>query len=156
MTNDTWNPWKLTTMGLLLTIFVALVTGLVVANWTGSKESDEKTAARAPAPAQTKSAPRVVASAPPSAVRAPAAPAPAAPATTTPTPTAIDACNQQAASVAGPLEKTKEVVKDGVIGAIGGAAVGAAGGAIAGGGKGAGTGAAIGGLVGAGAGTLYA
>ena len=33
MTSDSWNAWKLTTMGLVLSIVVAFVTGLVVANW---------------------------------------------------------------------------------------------------------------------------
>ncbi len=37
MTNSGWNPWKATTIGLLISIGVALVTGLVVANWTGPR-----------------------------------------------------------------------------------------------------------------------
>jgi hypothetical protein len=149
---NSWNPWKLTAIGLALCIIVGLVTGLVVANWGDSTQ--QTTAARTPGPppARIKAAPRPVQSA-----AAPAAPAPpvAAPAPASPPQAAVDACNQHASSVAGPHDKTTEVVKDGVIGAIAGAAVGAAGGAIAGGGKGAGTGAAIGGVVGAGGGTLY-
>jgi hypothetical protein len=159
MTNSNWNPWKLTTMGLLLSIVVALVTGLVVANWTGSPpEGDQRTAIRSQepaAPARSKSAPRAIASAPAAPAQAPVVSAPAAPAPKVPTQSAIEACNQYAAADAGSHDKTMEVVKDGLIGAVGGAAIGAAGGAIAGGGKGAGTGAAIGGLVGAGGGTLY-
>jgi hypothetical protein len=149
---NSWNPWKFTAIGLVLCIAVGLVTGLVVANWS---DSPQLTAARAqgPSPARIKAAPRPAASA--TAPAAPAPPAVAAPAPAVPAQAAVDACNQHASSVAGPHDKTTEVIKDGVIGAIAGAAVGAAGGAIAGGGKGAGTGAAIGGVVGAGGGTLY-
>jgi hypothetical protein len=126
------NPWKLTAIGMAVMMVTALVTGLVVANWTGADRA-----------AQTQ---RMQ----PQATPARVASAPAAP-----TRTAIDACNKYAASEAGSTDKTMEVVKDGAIGAVVGAAVGAAGGAIAGGGQGAGKGAAIGGVVGAGGGTLY-
>lgn len=126
-----FNPWKLTAIAMALVMATALITGLVVANWSGGVP--EPRAGAAPAPA----APKPVAQA------------------AVPTPDAIAACNRQAASQAGPRDKTLEVVKDAAIGAAVGAAVGAAGGAIAGGGKGAGKGAAIGGLVGAGGGTLY-
>jgi hypothetical protein len=147
-----WNPWKVTSIGLLISVGVALLSGLVVANWTGSRtdsgepspQGQKVVSAPAPtAPAQRPAAAR------PAAPRFVAAPPPV------PSQAAVDACNQQAAKQAGPHDKTMEVVKDGVIGAVAGAAVGAAGGAIAGGGKGAGKGAAIGGLVGAGGGTLY-
>jgi hypothetical protein len=67
----------------------------------------------------------------------------------------IDACNQYAAAQVGQHDKTTEVLKDALVGAVVGAGVGAAGGAIADGGKGAGKGAAIDGVVGAGGGTLY-
>jgi hypothetical protein len=139
------NPWKLTSIGMAVVIVTALVTGLVVANRTGSdRASQEQNTAVQDQKAQTpeqktpQKAPTRVASAP-----------------GVPTQSAIDACNKYAASEAGSKDKTMEVVKDGAIGAVVGAAVGAAGGAIAGGGKGAGKGAAIGGIVGAGGGTLY-
>jgi hypothetical protein len=139
------NPWKLTSIGMAVVIVTALVTGLVVANRTGSdRASQEQNTAAQDQKAQTpeqktpQKAPTRVASAP-----------------GVPTQSAIDACNKYAASEAGSKDKTMEVVKDGAIGAVVGAAVGAAGGAIAGGGKGAGKGAAIGGIVGAGGGTLY-
>jgi uncharacterized membrane protein len=89
---------------------------------------------------------------------APAAPAAARepqPVAGVPTQAAVEACNRQAAEQVGQRNKTGEVVKDALIGAVAGAAIGAAGGAIADGGKGAGKGAAIGGVVGAGAGSLY-
>lgn len=136
MTDGSWgNPWKLTTIGLALVIVTALVTGLVVAQWSGT-QADRQGA---------------VVSTPPSPVAA--APAPQR-ASTTPPRASIDACHQSAAQ-ASQRDKTMEVVKDGAIGAVGGAAVGAAGGAIAGGGSGAGKGAAIGGILGAGVGSLY-
>jgi hypothetical protein len=136
------NFWKLTAIGMALVMCTALVTGLVVANWTGP-ELERGATAEAPA--------RAVAARTPNA--APTRAASAAPAV--PGQTAIDACNRQAAQQAGPHDKTMEVVKDAAIGAVVGAAVGAAGGAIADGGKGAGKGAGIGGVVGAGGGTLY-
>lgn len=142
MTEPNWNnPWKLTAIGMALVMVTALVTGLVVANWSG-QESAAKKEADAAAPRSVarlaRPAPRGVASAP-----------------IVPTQSAVDACNQYAAAQVGPRDKTLEVVKDVAIGAAVGAAVGAAGGAIAGGGKGAGKGAAIGGIAGAGGGTLY-
>lgn len=148
MLNDSWtNPWKLTTIGLGLIVATAAATSLVVANRTG-KDSDKQAAEVSAG----RAASRVASS--PAAPAAPAAPvAPAAPAV--PTRTAIEACNQYAATQAGQRDKTVDTVKDAGIGALAGAALGAAGGAIVGGGRGAGKGAAIGGLVGAGGGTLY-
>lgn len=142
MTQNGWNPWKITAIGMAVVVVTALVTGLVVANWTGT----ERDRAAADKPAVT--------------AEPPAKPARAATAvSTTPSKSAIEACNRYAAAEAGDKRDTQdkavEIVKDGAIGAAVGAAVGAAGGAIADGGKGAGKGAAIGGLVGAGAGTLY-
>ncbi len=152
MTSSGWNPWKATTIGLLISIGVALVTGLVVANWTGPRPDTVGSAAQGQkmAPASAPSAP--VNTAP---VARPAAPRSVAATPRVPSQAVVDACNQQAVRQVGAHDKTMEVVRDGVIGAVAGAAAGAAGGAIAGGGKGAGTGAAIGGVVGAGGGTLY-
>jgi hypothetical protein len=143
MTQHGWNPWKITAIGMAVVVVTALVTGLVVANWTGG----ERDRAAADRPSTTKMAEQS------------AKPARVSSAVATPSKNAIEACNRYAASEAGAKrdtkDKTVEVVKDGAIGAAVGAAVGAAGGAIADGGKGAGKGAAIGGLVGAGAGSLY-
>ena len=126
MSNEKWNPWKITTIGMAVVFATALITALVVANWTGSQNPGPDT-------------------------RTPKVSVPQAP----PRPSAsdVEACNQYARSSAG--DKTTEVVKDALIGGALGAGVGAAGGAIAEGGKGAGKGAAIGGIVGAAAGTLY-
>jgi uncharacterized protein YcfJ len=134
----TMNPWKVTAIGMAVVMATALVTGLVVANWSGSDRTSQEQ--KAPEPKAQPSRP--------AAARVASAPA-------TPSQSTIDACNRYAADEAGAKDKTMQVVKDGAVGAIVGAAVGAAGGAIAGGGKGAGKGAAIGGLVGAGGGTLY-
>ncbi|HET8578288.1 MAG TPA: hypothetical protein VFO18_14405, partial [Methylomirabilota bacterium] len=108
------------------------ITGLVVANLTGTQPDQKATAT-------TKTA---VATAP--------SPQPAVPSQA-----AIETCNRYAGTPPTQRDKTIEVVKDAAIGAVAGAAIGAAGGAIAGGGKGAGKGAAIGGIVGAGGGSLY-
>ncbi len=126
MSDGSWNPWKLTAIGMALVISTALVTGLVVAGWVGN-------ASNTAAPGASGAPARAVAAVPSQAD--------------------IDACNQQARAAAG--DKTVEVVKDAAIGGAVGAGVGAAGGAIADGGKGAGKGAGIGALVGVAAGTLY-
>ena len=141
MDNSWNNPWKLTAIGMALVIVTAVVAGIVVANWTGTKPAQQM--------ANTTAAVK-----PPATPAAPAATSPR-PAATVPTQTAIETCNKYAATPPSQRDKTIGVAKDAVIGGVGGAAVGAAGGAIAGGGKGAGTGAAIGGLVGVVGGTLY-
>jgi hypothetical protein len=99
------NPWKVTAIGMAVMMVTALVTGLVVANWTGADR-----AFRTQKPQQQATPARV-------------ASAPAAP-----TRTAIDACNKYAASEAGSTDKALEVAKDGAIGAVVGAAVVGAGG----------------------------
>jgi hypothetical protein len=144
MTDGSWgNPWKLATIGLAVVIATALVTGLVVAHWSGNQADRQGAIGTPPPPVAASPAPRSA-----------AAPAPQR-VSTVPTRTSIDACHQYAAAQASQRDKTVEVVKAGAIGAVGGAAVGAAGGAIAGGGSGAGKGAAIGGILGAGVGSLY-
>jgi hypothetical protein len=164
------NPWKLTAIGMALVMITALVTGLVVANWSGPAAADRDakaatTATQPQAPAAAQASPAAPAApaaalvppAPSAPAAAPAAPKhPAAVKTAgVPAKSAVDECNRYAASQVSQGSKTTEVVKDAAIGAVLGAAVGAAGGAVAGGGKGAGKGAAIGGVVGVGGGTLY-
>jgi len=141
MDNSWNNPWKLIAIGMALVIVTAVVTGVVVANRTGTQSVEQK--------ANTAAAVKPTAT--------PATPAATSPrpASSVPAQSAIDTCNKYAATPPSQRDKTIEVVKDVAIGGAGGAAVGAAGGAIAGGGKGAGKGAAIGGLVGAVGGTLY-
>jgi len=143
---DKWNPWKITALAMALVMATALITGLVVANWSGSSQEAEQ---KAPA------SPRLAQQHPAGSRPVPAAPRTVQAAPAVPTQEVVDACNRYASAQVGETDKTKEVVKDAAIGAVVGAAVGAAGGAIAGGGKGAGKGAAIGGVVGAGGGTLY-
>jgi len=105
---DAWNPWKVTAIAMALVLATALVTGLVVANWTGS-DAIPKAAEKAT------EEPRAMA-------RPAAPPAPAAPAL--PTPGVIATCNEAAARETGPRDKTLEVVKDTAIGAGGGALYG--------------------------------
>ena len=126
MAEEKWNPWKVTAIGMAVVFATALITGLVVANWSGQEKAKEVTVTT-PRPAPHQEA--------------------------RPSASDIEFCNQYARGAAG--DKTTEVVKDALIGGAVGAGVGAAGGAIAGGGSGAGKGAGIGGLVGATAGTLY-
>ena len=140
------NPWKLTAIAMALVMATALLTGLVVANLTGSRELQS---AETPAPVE---APKTQTGKPAAARAVMAQRSSVSPA---PTAAVVEACNREAARRVGTQDKTLEIVKDAAVGAVVGAAVGAAGGAIAGGGKGAGKGAAIGGVVGAGGGTLY-
>src|SRR5262249_38652909 len=149
---DKWNPWKVTALAMALVMATALVTGLVVANWS---DTGREVAQPTPSPTNTRlvQQPKAASVKPAASQTQATAPAPATPAV--PTQEVVDACNRYAAAQIGETDKTKEVVTDAAIGAVVGAAVGAAGGAIAAGGKGAGKGAAIGGVVGAGGGTLY-
>ncbi len=135
MSDQSWNPWKVTAIGMAVVFATALITALVVANWAGTQKTQP-----------TAEAPRGQM---PRAVSQHTAPYPAG----RPSASDVQACNQYAGSVVG--DKTTEVLKDVLVGGAIGAGVGAAGGAIAGGGGGAGKGAGIGGLVGATAGTLY-
>src|SRR6185312_8524503 len=96
----------------------ALVTGMVVANWTGRQADDPKAVKAPPQPAQP-------AASPPTAVAL--APAPAAPVAVAPAPVAqvpaaparpsqsvIEECNR-AASQPTTKDKTVEVVKDSAV-----------------------------------------
>ena len=139
---NSWNPWKVTAITMFVVLAVALVTGIVVAGFTGSAREG-----RSEAPVTTPAAPPRVSSGPPPAPSAP-------PQSVVPTQAAVESCNRYAAEHV-PQEKTKEVLTDSAIGAVAGAVIGAAGGAIAGGGKGAGKGAAIGGVAGGAGGALY-
>lgn len=110
-----WNPWKLTTIAMMLMMATALVTGLVVANWSGSdpeRKPAVDAAAGAARPAGAKAAPARV-------VTPPAAPA-------APPQETIAACNRYAESQLGQRDKTMEVVKDAAIGGV----VGAGGGTL--------------------------
>jgi type IV secretory pathway VirB10-like protein len=170
MSAQSWNPWKMTAIGMGLVMVTALVTGVVVAQ-RSSTEADKPAAdAKAPetrttAPSSSRpasphrEAPRVQPSA---AVAAPAPPVASSPQTApvnvaqgAPTASAVDECNRYAAEHTTSRDKTMDTVKNAGVGALVGAAVGAAGGAIADGKKGAGKGAAIGGILGAGGGTVY-
>jgi len=149
VTDQSWNPWKLTAIGLVLAVATVIVTGVVVANWSG-RDVEHKTETPSVAARPVATA-RTTTPAPTPTAQVAAAPQPAA----LPSQAAIDAGNQHAAASVSQRSNTKEIVIDGAIGAVAGAAVGAAGGAIAGGGSGAGKGAAIGGVLGAGGGALY-
>jgi len=106
MVEDSWNLWKMTAVGMVLIVSIAVVTGLVVAGW-GPREDRDVAALSAPAPAR-----RVVAG------------------PRDPEPGDVSACNQYAKAQAG--NKAIEVVKDGGPGAGKGAAIGGMVGATAG------------------------
>lgn len=128
------NPWKLTSIGLIIVGITAGVTAYVMGGKNVPEDPAPKSASAPHAQAQPQhKATPVQHAQPPEAV--------------------VLACNKQAEDQVS--SKTAEVVKDAAIGAAVTAGVGAAAGAIADGGKGAGKGAAIGGVVGAAGGTLY-
>lgn len=153
---ENWNPWKMATIGLAVVVTTAVVTGLVVGNWSNKGNETSVSQAAPPAPGAA-ARPSTPVSRGPVTRPGPSAPPPATHAAATPPPSDVQTCNQYAKSAAsGSTEDTtKDVLTKAVIGGALGAGVGAAGGAIAGGGRGAGKGAAIGGIVGATAGTLY-
>ena len=81
MTQGTWkNPWMLTAVGMILVAAAGFGTGLLLANWSGKSD---------------KMAPSVALSTRVESV---------------PTQGTIDACNQSAATQAGPRENTKDTV----------------------------------------------
>jgi hypothetical protein len=152
------NMWKATCIGLAAGVVIAVITGIVVANRSGT--TSDKVVAPAASPATATPEPRVAQT--PAAGQPAASPRtePARPASKgTPPDSVVAECNRVAGQIRGPEQESRDkwgnVIKGGGIGALGGAAAGAIGGAIADGGSGAGKGALIGGGVGAGAGTLY-
>lgn len=96
MAEDSWNLWKMTAVGMVLIVSIAVVTGLVVAAW-GPREG----AVPHSTPAPTR---RVASEA------------------RSPEPGDVSDCNQYAKAQAG--DKAIEVVKDGGPGAGKGAAIG--------------------------------
>ena len=96
MAEDSWNLWKMTAVGMVLIVSIAVVTGLVVAGW-GPREGTAPESASAPT--------RRVASG-----------------ARNPEPGDVSSCNQYAKAQAG--DKAIEVVKDGGPGAGKGAAIG--------------------------------
>lgn len=129
------NPWKLTSIGLLVVGVTAGVTAYVMGGKNTVSDAiprQETTAQHAVSKPEHKAVP-VQHAQPPESV--------------------VLACNKQVEDKV--ASQTEEVVKDGALGAAITAGMGAAAGAIADGGKGAGKGAAIGGLVGAAGGSLY-
>lgn len=110
MADQGFNHWKMTAIGLGLVVATGIVTGVVVASWSG-RDAEPKPAVRVTArPASTPKVAAVV-----------AVPAPVAVATvqaSVPSQAAIDACNQHAASHTSQRSNTKEIVIDGAIGAM--------------------------------------
>ena len=173
MSNESANPWKLATIGILLVGVTVVATTLIVgrdskteppasqttqiseAQSPGTEEKaapagnvapvESKKSARASHPGRNTSA------VPPPPPYPPQAAYPPQP--VYPSQSVMEACNRYANEQVS--SKTEEVLKNAALGAVLGAAVGAAGGAIAGGGSGAGKGAGIGGVAGAAGGSLY-
>ena len=69
MDNSWSNPWKLTAIAMALIIVTAVVTGIVVANWTGTKPAPQTVGTPAPAkpPVAPATTPRPASAVPPQA-----------------------------------------------------------------------------------------
>ncbi|MDQ3186707.1 MAG: hypothetical protein M3Q16_09710 [Pseudomonadota bacterium] len=149
MSNESLNPWKLATIGILLVGATAAATMLVVGRDSETGLPDSQTAQinetrGSGAAEKAASSGKTVPAERQRTARA---------AVSHPSKSVMEVCNMYASEQVN--SKTEEVLKSAALGAALGAAVGAAGGAIAGGGSGAGKGAAIGGITGAAGGSLY-
>jgi len=113
-----WNPWSVTAFGLVFVMATALVTGLVVANWSGSSQEPEPIR-QAPAAARPRPPARSVSVMPAASPIARTEPV----AIAVPTEEAVQACNRRAADEAGDPDRTEQVVKDAASG-VGAAAEG--------------------------------
>jgi hypothetical protein len=155
------NPWKLATIGLALTGFTAVSTGMTTAYLVRPPApADAQQVVEAPSapPARVASAPAVRPAVRHASVAPRTAPAPltrvASPAPP-PVATSTTVTAGAPADCATGTDRAIRIAKPGAIGALLGAGLGAAGGAIADGGKAAGKGALIGGIAGAALGTGY-
>ena len=173
MANESANPWKLATIGILLVGATAVATTLIVGRDSKTESpasqtvqiseaqspgTDEKaTPAERVASVEGKKPTHAPHSGRNTSAVPPPPPYPPQPAYSSqpdyPPQSVMEACNRYANEKVN--SKTEELLKNAALGAVIGAAVGAAGGAIAGGGSGAGKGAGIGGVAGAAGGSLY-
>lgn len=157
MTNESINPWKLVTIGILLVGATAAATMLVIGRDSKTELPESQAAQETKALSETKVSGIEKKSVPAESHRTASAPHSARNTSASqprrPSQSIMEACNRYANEEVN--SKTEEVLTGAALGAAIGAAVGAAGGAIAGGGSGAGKGAAIGGVTGAAGGTLY-
>jgi hypothetical protein len=112
-----WNPWSVAALGLVFVMASALVTGLVVANWSGSSQEAEPRRQNS-AGSRSWQSTRTVSVKPAAAPIAGSVPV----AVALPTAEAVQACNQRAADEVGAPERTEEAVKDATSGGV--AAVG--------------------------------
>src|SRR2546430_15142695 len=111
---DKWNPWKVTALAMALVMATALITGLVVANWSGSnREVAQPTSS--PANARLGQQPRPASAKPATSQMQTAPVAPAVP-----THDGGAAGNRYASAQVGESGKTTGVGKDAAIGAAGG------------------------------------
>jgi hypothetical protein len=102
-----WNAWSMAALGLVFVMATALVTGLVVANWSGSSQEPEP---RKPTPAASRSwqSTRTVSVKPAAAPIARSIPV----AVAIPTAEAVQDCNRRARVEVGDQDRTEEAVKN--------------------------------------------
>jgi hypothetical protein len=107
------DPWNVAALGLILLMASALVTGLVVANWSGSSQEPEPRG-QAPTASRPWQATRTVGVKPAAAPIARSVPV----AVAIPTAEAVQACNQRATDEVGEPERTEEAVRDATSGGV--------------------------------------
>jgi hypothetical protein len=102
-----WNPWSMAALGLIFVMATALVTGLVVANWSGSSQELESRK-QTPASFRSWQSTRAVSVRPAAAPIARSVPV----AVAVPTAEAVQDCNRRASDEAGDQDRREEVVKN--------------------------------------------
>jgi hypothetical protein len=102
-----WNPWSVAALGLIFIMATALVTGLVVANWSGSSQELESRK-QTPAAFRSWQSTRAVSVRPAAAPIARSVPV----AVAVPTAEAVQDCNRRASDEAGDQDRREEVVKN--------------------------------------------
>jgi hypothetical protein len=101
-----WSPWNVAALGLVVVMATALVTGLVVANWSGSSP-DPALRRQAPAASRQWQSTRTVGLKPAAAPIEAGGPA----AVALPTAETVQACNQRATDEVGEPGRSEDAVK---------------------------------------------
>ena len=101
-----WSPWSMAALGLVFVMATALVTGLVVANWSGSSQ-DPELRRQVPAASRQWQSTRTVGVKPAAAPIAAGGPA----AVALPKAEAVQACNQYATDEVGEPGRSEDAVK---------------------------------------------
>ena len=103
-----WNAWSIAALGLVFVMATALITGLVIANWSGSSPEPEPRKLTPTAASRSWPSTRTVSVKPAAAPMARRAPV----AVATPTAEAVQDCNRRAGDEAGDQDRTEDVTNN--------------------------------------------